>query len=64
MLPHLIRARVLARIIISRWRAIRFPGNSGYILRNTPAAWAHLNRLVDIPVDQIAERIRAACRAG
>ena len=63
LLPDLILARIVARIIISEWRAERFPGNRAYILRNTPRAWEHLNRLLSIPGEQIAARIFQACHA-
>jgi hydroxylysine kinase len=61
LLPELIRARILARIVISEWRAIRFPENRTYILRNTPRAWEHLGRLQSIRADEITERIHRAC---
>jgi hydroxylysine kinase len=61
LLPELIGARILARIVISEWRAARFPENRTYILRNTPRAWEHLGRLRAIPADEISERIHRAC---
>ncbi len=63
LLPDLILARVVARIIISEWRAERFPENSQYVLRNTPRAWEHLHRWLDIPAGQIAARILEATHA-
>jgi hydroxylysine kinase len=62
LLPELILARVVARIVITQWRAARFPENRAYIMRNTPRAWEHLNRLLAIPADQMAARIRSVCR--
>ena len=38
LLPDLILGRIVARIIISEWRAERFPDNRAYVLRNTPRA--------------------------
>jgi len=61
LLPELIGARILARIVISEWRATRFPENRTYILRNTPRAWEHLDRLQGIRADEITERIHRAC---
>jgi len=61
LLPELIGARILARIVISEWRAARFPENRAYILRNTPRAWDHLGRLQAIRTDEITERIHRAC---
>jgi hydroxylysine kinase len=59
LLPDLILARLTARVIIPRWRALRFPGNEEYILRSTAMASAHLDRLLAIPDGQFAERIHA-----
>jgi Ser/Thr protein kinase RdoA (MazF antagonist) len=61
LLPDLIGARILARIVISEWRAARFGDNRAYILRNTPRAWDHLVRLQAIGTDEITERIHRAC---
>jgi len=57
LLPDLILARIVARIIISEWRAERFPENRAYVLRNTPRAWEHLHRWLSIPAEHIAARI-------
>jgi len=62
LLPDLMLARILARIVISEWRAARFPENRTYILRNTPRAWDHLGRLLAIPADELTARIHEACR--
>jgi hydroxylysine kinase len=63
LLPDLILGRVVARIIISEWRAERFPANRGYVLRNTPRAWEQLDRLLSIGGGQFAARIQEATRA-
>ena len=63
LLPDLILGRIVARIIISEWRAERFPGNRAYVLRNTPGAWRHLDRLLSIGAGQFAARIQEAARA-
>jgi hydroxylysine kinase len=64
LLPDLIQARLVARVIISQWRGARFPENEEYILRSTPGAWAHLSRLRAIPAAQAAERVRSVCQQG
>jgi hydroxylysine kinase len=61
LLPDLILARVLARIVISEWRAVRFPENRAYIMRNTPRAWQQLSGLLATPAHEIAARIHDAC---
>jgi hydroxylysine kinase len=58
LLPDLILARLAARVIIPRWRALRFPDNEEYILRSTAMAAGHLDRLLDVPEGQFAERIQ------
>ena len=63
LLPDLILGRVVARIVISEWRAERFPANRAYVLRNTPRAWEQLERLLSIPGGQFAARILEATRA-
>jgi Ser/Thr protein kinase RdoA (MazF antagonist) len=63
LLPDLILARIVARIVISEWRAERFPENRTYVLRNTPRAWEHLHRWLSLPAGQIAARIQEASRA-
>ena len=63
LLPDLILGRIVARIVISEWRAERFPGNRAYVLRNTPVAWRHLDRLLSIGAGQFAARIQEAARA-
>ena len=63
LLPDLILGRIVARIIISEWRAERFPENRAYVLRNTPRAWEHLHRLLSIASEQTAARIQEATRA-
>jgi len=63
LLPDLILGRVVARIIISEWRAERFPDNRAYVLRNTPRAWELLHRLLSIPGEQTAARIQEATSA-
>ncbi len=63
LLPDLILARIVARLVISEWRAERFPANRAYVLRNTARAWEHLNRLLGIPAGQAAARIQEATRA-
>ena len=63
LLPDLVLGRLVARIIISEWRAERFPENRAYVLRNTPRAREHLHRLLSIASEQTAARILEATRA-
>jgi len=63
LLPDLVLGRIVARIIISEWRAERFPENRAYVLRNTPRARELLHRLLSIASEQTAARIQEATRA-
>jgi hydroxylysine kinase len=62
LLPDLMLARIVARLVISQWRATRFPENRTYILRNTAQARTQLNLLLTIGVDEITARVLDACR--
>jgi hydroxylysine kinase len=62
LVAEFIVARVAARIIVSQANATREPANSGYLLRRTPQAVAHLAALRALPSDEIGRRLRAACR--
>ena len=50
-------------IVISSWRAIRYPGNREYILRNNAAAWGRLKAIADIPRAQARRQILSACNS-
>jgi hydroxylysine kinase len=56
-----IVARVVARIIVSQWNALRDPANRGYLLRRTPQAIEHYTALRRVGADEIAARLQAAC---
>ncbi len=43
----LVLARLVQRMVIPSWRAVRFPGNGAYILRSRAAATALFNALYD-----------------
>lgn len=60
LIPHLVMGRIIARALISSWRAQAFPDNAGYILRNTEQGWAQLKWfLVQSPeqIDSVLRRI-------
>ena len=56
-----IVARVVARVIVSQWNALRDPANRGYLLRRTPQAIEHYTALRRVGTGEIAARLRAAC---
>lgn len=47
LLPDLITARLVTTLTLSAWRAARYPGNAGYILRNAPMSRAGLDAMTD-----------------
>jgi hydroxylysine kinase len=63
ILFDLIATRMVMTIVISSWRAIRYPENREYILRNNPAAWGRLQRIADIPRGQARRQIQSACNS-
>ena len=63
VLFDLIATRMVMTIVISSWRAIRYPGNRDYILRNNPAAWGRLQRVAGISRAQARQQIQSACNS-
>jgi Ser/Thr protein kinase RdoA (MazF antagonist) len=61
VLFDLIGTRMAMTIVISNWRAARYPANRNYILRNNAAAWARLRRMATLSRDQAAFQIQRAC---
>ena len=43
LIPHLTMGRIVARALLTLWRARLFPSNAAYILRNTAQGWAQLD---------------------
>jgi Ser/Thr protein kinase RdoA (MazF antagonist) len=61
VLYDLIVARLVTTIVITGWRAQRYPANRAYILRNNPAAWAGLMRFSGLDRDEARDYLRRAC---
>ena len=55
LLPHMIMARVVARALITTWRAEQFPDNATYILRNTHQSWSQLDHFLSRSVEEVSE---------
>jgi hydroxylysine kinase len=55
LIPHLVMARVVARALISTHRAIQFPANAPYLLRNTEPGWAQLDWFLDHSMAEVSE---------
>lgn len=61
VLFDLIATRMAMTIVISSWRAARYPANRDYILRNNAGAWARLRRVTAMPEQHARLQIRRAC---
>ena len=61
LLFTLLRARMAATIIITEWRAQRYPANRAYIRKNTLRAWDGLALLAHLPEDRAEAELLAAC---
>ena len=64
LLPTLIACRLALTILIPQRRAVLYPQNRDYLLRNLPAAWRSLAQLMPIPFTQISDLFRRACQSG
>lgn len=60
LLPSLITARMFTTLIISGWRAARYPQNAAYILRNAPSAQTGLAAAASLAPWQL----HAACESA
>ncbi len=62
MIPHLTMGRIVARALITLWRARLFPQNKTYILRNTGQGWAQLDWFLQRSVDAVSETLLSSAR--
>jgi len=61
VLFDLIATRMAMTVVISSWRAVRYPANRNYILRNNAPAWARLRRMAALSRDRATVQIQRAC---
>ena len=47
LLPDLVLARTVARLLIATWRAAMMPANAEYVLVNVARSWKHLHWFVE-----------------
>ena len=52
-IPYLVLGRVIARALITSYRAALLPSNAAYILRNTLPGWGQLRWFLDQPDDRL-----------
>ncbi len=59
LIPHLVMGRVIARALLTIWRARIFPENAEYILRNTDQGWWQLQWFLNQSIDQVGTSLLA-----
>lgn len=64
IVADLMATRHLITVLISEWRAKRYPENRDYIMRHNPASWAALAMMNDISRDEARNRLLADVRTG
>lgn len=64
VLPDLIATRLILTLTIAAWRAMRYPDNRDYILRNVDRAWKNLIGFTALPYEYIGEQLLLAARKG
>ncbi|MEO7383759.1 MAG: phosphotransferase [Novosphingobium sp.] len=60
----LVTARLVVTVLITEWRAERYPENRDYIMRNNGLAWAGLNHIAQLPRDVASRQLLQFCRSG
>lgn len=63
LLFDLITARMFATLIITGWRAARYPANAAYILRNAPSARAGLTAFRALDPARASAQFASACES-
>ncbi|MEO8640362.1 phosphotransferase [Pseudomonas sp.] len=64
IVADLMATRHLITVLISEWRAKRYPENRAYIMRHNPAAWEALSLMADLSRDQSRDRLLTEVRKG
>ncbi|NOW48536.1 Ser/Thr protein kinase RdoA (MazF antagonist) [Novosphingobium sp. SG751A] len=64
VLLDLITARFMITVLITEWRAARYPENREYIMRNNGLAWAGLNHLAGFSRDEASRQLLQFCLSG
>ena len=57
VVPHLVMARIVARALITSWRAAQFPENAQYIMRNTHQGWSQLDWFLSRSVGEVTQTL-------
>jgi Ser/Thr protein kinase RdoA (MazF antagonist) len=59
LVTDLMATRHLITVLITEWRAVRYPHNRAYIMRHNPAAWEALSLMADLSRDTARDRLLA-----
>jgi hydroxylysine kinase len=57
IVADLMATRHLITVLISEWRAARYPENRAYIMRHNPASWDALSQMADLSRDAARDRL-------
>jgi Ser/Thr protein kinase RdoA (MazF antagonist) len=60
----LVAARLVITVLITEWRAARYPENRQYIMRNNGLAWAGLEHLARLSPDEASRQLLQFCISG
>lgn len=64
ILPHLVMARIVVRALITHRRAVLFPANTEYIMRNTEQGWGQLEWFLSRSPEELFAILRLdSCRS-
>jgi Ser/Thr protein kinase RdoA (MazF antagonist) len=64
IVADLMATRHLITVLISQWRAARYPENRAYIMRHNPASWEALAQMADLSRDAARDRLLTEVRKG
>lgn len=64
IVADLMATRHLITVLISEWRAKRYPENRDYIMRHNPASWEALSQMADLSRDEARDRLLFEVRKG
>jgi len=64
VIADLMATRHLITVLISEWRAARYPENRPYIMRHNPAAWEALSQMAELSSAEARDRLLAGIAIG
>jgi Ser/Thr protein kinase RdoA (MazF antagonist) len=64
VVADLMATRHLITVLISEWRAARYPENRPYIMRHNPAAWEALSQMAELSRAAARDRLLAGIETG